>query len=223
MPGEWEEARQSIVEACRRLEATGLVAGASGNVSVRLAPAEGRELVAITPSRVPYRVLRPDQVLVIDFDAEPVAGEGVPSSETLLHLAVYRARRDVGAVIHTHSIYASAFAVAGRDLPAVIDEQVIVLGGAVRVAEYGASATEELAERGVRALGQRQAALLRNHGVLGVGRDLEEALDVVTLVERVAQAVAFAQLLGGAQPLPREVLETEERIFRMQHGLPMEE
>ncbi len=218
----WDEVRAEIVGACQRLEADGLVAGASGNVSVRLPPGD-RELVAITPSRIPYRELRPDQVLIIDFEADPVEGDGVPSSETLTHLAAYRARPDVGAAIHTHSIYASALAVAGQEIPAVIDEQVIVLGGPVPVAEYGMSATEELAQRAIEALGQRQAVLLRNHGVLGVGRELQEALDVVALVERVAKVSVLAQLLGGAHALPERVVEIEEKLFRMQHGFPVEE
>lgn len=219
----WDEVRAAIVDACQRLEAQGLVAGASGNVSVRLPPSEGRELVAITPSRVPYRLLRPEQVLVIDFEGEPVEGEGVPSSETLTHLAAYRARPDVGSVIHTHSVYASALAVAGQELPALLDEQVVALGGPVRVAQYGMAASEELARHAVEALGHRQAVLLRNHGVLGVGRDLEEALDVVTLVERVAKVYVLACLFGQPEPLPAKVIEVEQKVFRMQRGFPLED
>jgi len=218
----WDDVRAAIVDACRRLEGEGLGQGASGNVSVRL-PSEGRDLVAITPSRVPYRALGPEQVLIIDFEGDPVEGEGVPSSETLTHLAAYRARPDAGAAIHTHSVYASALAVAGQEIPAIIDEQVVVLGGPVPVAEYGMSATEDLARRAVEALGWRQAVLLRNHGVLGVGRDLGEALDVVALVERVAKVYVLARLLGQARPLPDEVVELEEKLFRMQHGFPVTE
>ncbi len=207
--------RAAIVDACQRLEADGLVAGTSGNVSVRLPPSQGRELVAITPSRVPYRTLRPEHVLVIDFEGHPVEGDGVPSSEALTHLAVYRARADVGAVIHTHSVYATALAVAGQEIPPIVDEQVVVLGGPVCVAEYGMPATEELARHAVEALGWRGAVLLRNHGALGVGRDLEETLAVVALVERVAKVYVIARLLGEAQPLPAEVVELEEKLFRM--------
>jgi|FLYL01.1.fsa_nt_gi L-fuculose-phosphate aldolase len=216
-----DEVRKAIVEACRRLEVAGLVQGASGNVSVRLAP--DRELCAITPSRVPYRRLTPEQVLIVDFDGEPQDGEGVPSSEALTHFAAYRARRDIGAAIHTHSVYASALAVAGREIPAVIDEQVVLLGGPVRVAEYGMSATEELARHGVEALGRNQAVLLRNHGVLAVGRDLDEALDVAELAERVAKIYVLAQLAGGARPLPEHVVETEQKLYRMQRGFPLED
>ncbi len=218
----WDEVRAAIVDACRRLEAQGLVAGASGNVSVRLPVSEGRELVAITPSQVPYDVLRPDQVLVIDFERTVVEGEGAPSSETVSHLAAYRARPDVGSVIHSHSIYASALALAGREIPCVIDEQVVAIGGPVHVAEYAMSATPDLARNAVEALGMRQAVLLRNHGVLGVGRDLEEALAVVALVERTAQIYLLGRLVGDVRPLPENVVQIEQKFFRIKHGFPLE-
>lgn len=221
----WDDVRTAIVEACRRLDEGGLVAGSSGNVSVRLPAAEGveRELVAVTPTKVPYRVLRPEQVLVIDFEGDPVDGEGVPSTETLMHLAAYRARPDIGAAIHTHSLYASALAVAGEEIPPVIDEQVVYLGGGVPVAEYGMASTEDLAGRAVEALGRRQAVLLSNHGAFGVGGNLEEALAVVELVERVAKVYTLARLVGEARPLPANVVEIEKKIFRMQRGFPQED
>ncbi|MBI3953886.1 MAG: class II aldolase/adducin family protein, partial [Chloroflexi bacterium] len=192
----------------------GLVVGSAGNVSRRLEPWEGRPLLAITPRSKDYQRLTLQQVQVVDFEGEPVEGELVPSAETMLHVAVYRARPDVGAVMHTHSTYASALAVAGLPLPPVLDELVIATGGPVAVAEYGFSGTEELAERAVRALGQRNAVLLRNHGVLGAGADLREALAVCELVERAAQVYILARLLGSAPPLPAEVVELEQGLFR---------
>jgi L-fuculose-phosphate aldolase len=215
--GSRDEARAGVVEACRRIVAVGLVSGASGNVSRRLRQPDG-ELVAITPTRVPYSRLRVEDVLVIDFDAEPVEGEGVPSSETLTHLAVYRARPDVGAVIHTHSVYASVLAVAGLEIPPLVDEQVVALGGAVAVAEYGMSASEDLARKAVAALGERNAVLLRNHGVVGVGVDLEEAAAVCELVERLAKIHVHALALGRASPLPEDVVATETKLYRMLRG-----
>jgi hypothetical protein len=125
---------------------------------------------------------------------------------------------DVGAVIHTHSVYASAFAVAGKAIPCVLDEQVVSLGGAVEVAEYGSSASEELAERAVAALGDRAAVLLRHHGVIGVGAELEEALAVVELVERVAQICVSAAALGGVRELPGDVVRSQQQIYRVMKG-----
>jgi L-fuculose-phosphate aldolase len=214
----WEEEKQQVLAACRRIVAAGLVAGSSGNVSRRVEGPEGAPLVAITPSRVPYHRLTAADILVIDFEGDPVEGEGVPSSETLAHLAVYRARADVGAVIHTHSIYASALAVAGLEIPPLLDEQVVVLGGSVPVAEYAMAGSQELADKACTALGEGNAVLLHNHGVLGVGADLEDAASVCELVERLAQIYVLALALGQVTPLPERVVEVEKKIFRMSRG-----
>lgn len=130
------------------------------------------------------------------------------------HLAVYRARTDVGAVVHTHSVYATALAVAGQDLPVVLDEQVTVLGGAVRVAEFGPSSSEELANNVAAALGDCQAALLRNHGAIAVGHDLAVAVAVAVLLERVAKTYSIANTIGTPQQVPDEVLQQQIEAFR---------
>lgn len=214
----WEDEKREVLEACRRIVAAGLVAGSNGNVSRRVEGPDGAPLVAITPSRIPYHRLTVDDILVIDFEGDPVEGDGVPSSETLVHLAVYTARADVGAVIHTHSIHASALAVAGLEIPPLLDEQVVALGGAVPVAEYVMAGSQELADEACAALGEGNAVLLRNHGALGVGADLEEAVTVCELVERLAQVFMLALGLGKATPLPEHVVEVEKRIFRMSRG-----
>jgi L-fuculose-phosphate aldolase len=214
----WEEEKQQVLGACRRIAAAGLVAGASGNVSRRVEGADGVPLVAITPSQVPYDRLTADDILVIDFERNLLEGEGHPSSETVAHLAVYRARADVGAVIHTHSIYASALAVAGLEIPPLIDEQVVILGGTVPVAEYAMSGSQELADKVCAALGEGYAVLLRNHGLLGVGADLEEAASVCEQVERLARIYVLALGLGPVTPLPENVVEVEKKIFRLIRG-----
>jgi len=208
--------RQEVLNAVRRIVDAGLVAVSSGNVSRRIRR-DGADLFAVTASRVPYHRFGIDDVLVVDEQIDPVFGDGIPSSESLAHLAVYRARPDVGAVIHTHSVYASAFAVAGRPIPPVLDEQVVTLGGAVEVAEYGASASQALADNAVAALGDRAAVLLRNHGVLGVGADLEEAVAVVELVERVARVRLLSEALGGGE-LPAAIVAAEQKVYRMMKG-----
>ncbi len=219
----WDKVRVAIQEACVRLEAEGLVAEASGNVSVRLPSKDGRDLVAITPSQVPYRKLRPEQILIIDYERNVIEGEGKPSSETVTHLTAYRARADVGAVIHSHSVYASALAVAGQDIPPLIDEQVVTLGGGVKVAEFGMSASQDLADNAVKALELRQAVLLRSHGALSVGRDLDEVLAVAALVERMAKIYILARTLGEPLKLPAKIVELEIKYYRMLHGFPAED
>jgi L-fuculose-phosphate aldolase len=210
--------RQDVAAAVGRIVAAGLVAGASGNVSRRIRTPDG-DLIAISASRVPYHRFSADDVVVVDFDIEPVDGEGVPSSESLLHAAIYRARPDVGAVIHTHSVHASAFAVAGEPIPPILDEQVITLGGAVEVAEYGASASQELADNAVAALGDRAAALLRHHGAVGVGEHLEEAIAVVELLERIAHIRALTKTLGSPNELSPEIVAQEQKVYRMMKGM----
>jgi L-fuculose-phosphate aldolase len=222
----YEDVRQAIVEACHRLEAENLVHASSGNVSVRLPKTnDGQELFAMTPSGVPYRVLRPEQVLIVDWDANVVDGDGVgkPSSERKVHFAAYRARPDVNAVIHSHSVYASALAAAGQELPPIIDEMIVCIGGSVPCAPYAMPATPQLADTAIELMGLRQAVLLRNHGAVGVGRDLDEALNVVDMVERTSQIYLLARLMGDVQPIPDNVSQIEMKFFRMQHGLPVDE
>ena len=209
----WSAERAAVCETAQELDRLGLIAGASGNVSL-LIPGEP-PLVAITPSRKTYRAMTPDDIPVIDFDYDSLYGDLPPSSEAALHLAVYRARRDARAVVHTHSVYATVCAVAGIEVPAVIDEVAVTVGGGVRVTGYAPPGTEELADRAVEALEGRSAALISNHGLVTLGKDLETAMDIAALVERAAHICVITRLLGLQRPLPREVLAVEEELFRM--------
>lgn len=211
----WERERREVLEASLQMWRRGLVVGTSGNVSLRLSPVEGREIMAITPSRRYYDTLGPEDIVVVDFEGEPVAGELLPSVETLLHAAIYRARPDVGAIFHTHSVHASALAVAHRELPAILDDQVVFLGGAIQVAPYGLPSTEDLARNVVAALAERNAVLLANHGVIAVGKDLRRGLTCAELVEKAAQAYILAASLGRAHPLPQDMVEIGRTFFNM--------
>lgn len=208
----YEQLRRGVVEAARAMHRSGLVVGSSGNVSARV---DGAELLAITTAGKDYETMGLDEVVVTDFEGEPVEGSGLPSTEMLMHVALYRARPDVRAVMHTHSIYASALAVVGEPLPALIDEMVIALGDSIRVSDYTFPSTEELGEAVVAALGERNAALIRNHGLVGVGRSLAEALHVCQLAEHIAHIYAAAKTLGTPKPLPDEAVETGTALFRM--------
>ena len=156
--------------------------------------------------------------MVVNLDGEPVAPAPMaPSSETRLHLEIYRRRADVRAIAHTHSIYASVAAVIGRDIPPLIDEMLLTIGGPVKVSQYAFPGTAELAAAAYAALGdQRNAALLRNHGVVGVGPDIWEALEVCDLVERLAQIFVLARNFGprAAASLPADAVAAELEMFR---------
>ena len=221
MSNRWETQRRKVTWAAREMAKRGLVSGSSGNVSVRLSPQDATNpLIAVTPSGKPYSDLEEADIVVVDQDGEPVEGDGVPSSETLLHLALYRARPDIAAVVHTHSLFASVAAVAGMEIPPILDEMATTLGGPVRVSEYGFPGSAELADKVALALGDRAAALIRNHGAVGVGGSAQEALEVCTLLERAAQIFIYTSLLGRATPVPQDSIEAEQAIYRMTHGLP---
>ena len=221
MSNRWETQRREVTCAAMEMASRGLVSGSSGNVSVRLSPQDAPDpLIAVTPSGKPYSDLEEADIVVVDQDGEPVEGDGVPSSETLLHLALYRARPDIAAVVHTHSLFASVAAVAGMEIPPILDEMATTLGGPVRVSEYGFPGSAELADKVALALGDRAAALIRNHGAVGVGGSAQEALEVCTLLERAAQIFIYTSLLGRATPVPQNSIEAEQAIYRMTHGLP---
>ena len=229
MPEQWDEQRRELAEATREMYRRGLVGAYSGNTSLRLTGTGDEGLLLVTPTHHPYYRLQPEELVVVNLDGEPVDGEppdskpaspgGMrPSSETRLHLEIYRRRADVRAVAHTHSIYASAAAVVGRDIPPLIDEMLLTIGGPVKVSAYAFPGTQELAEAAYAALGDRNAALLRNHGVVGVGPDIWEALEVCDLVERLAQIFVLARNFGprAAARLPDDAIAAELEMFRRQ-------
>jgi L-fuculose-phosphate aldolase len=210
----WLIPRMAVMEGAQAMFRAGLVVGSSGNVSARCS-ADGADYMAVTATGKDYERLTLKQIVVVDLDGEPVVGDAVPSSETLVHAAIYAARPDVGAVMHTHSVYASGLAVAGVSLPPLIDEMVLVLGGGIEVSNYAFPGTDELGTSVVAALGERNAALIRNHGVVGVGATVAEAFDACQLVERLAQIYNVANAAGSAPALAPDVVASEIELFRM--------
>ena len=209
-----DAAKRRVAEVARKMAELGLVSGTSGNVSARLPDA----LFAITPMGRSYEGMSADDIVVVDGDLYPVEGDLIPSSESLLHVAIYEARPDVGGIVHTHAVYSSAVAVAGLGIPPIVDEMVVALGGEVRVSDYAPPASEELAERVCAALGNRDAALIRNHGAVAVGATPEAALDTSILTERAAKIFVMSSILGRPTALPDEVAESEAAIFEMRRA-----
>ena len=218
-PFDMTDHRNQLYAAVMEMERRGLVAGSSGNASLRLTPVDGSERYLVTPAGLPYEQMTPDDLVEVDENIEPVSGEGIPSTESALHLGIYRRRPDIGGVVHTHSLYASVSAVVGKPIPPIVDEMVVYLGGPVEVAEYGFPGTEELADAAADALGDRRAVLLRNHGMCAVGETIEAALRNAVLAERVAQIHVYAQIAGGATQVPVDAVEAERAVYMMRYGL----
>jgi L-fuculose-phosphate aldolase len=211
---EYEAIRREVLLTAQALATNGLTVGDSGNVSGRVADPD-RLLLAITPHGRYYDLLTPEDIVVVDEEGEPIAGDGIPSAELLLHAAVYRARPDAGAVIHAHPPLASAAAVVGQPIPPILEDQMIFLGGQIEVAPHAMTGSPELVGRALAALGDRNACLLANHGALSVGRDLRAALHACQYLEKVAQAFLYATWAGQVNVLPPEVVKVETAFFKM--------
>jgi L-ribulose-5-phosphate 4-epimerase len=201
------DCKKLVLEAAQRLTREGYLVGTGGNVSVLI---EGEDAIAITPSSMDYLALTEADICIVDFARNLREGEHAPSVETGMHLAVYRQRRDVNAVIHTHQIYPSVFSLLGRPIPALFDEQVANLGAAVEVAPYGLSGSGELLENITAVVGnQCNAFVLRNHGALLLGLSMEHAVRNVKLLDKAAHVYYLALALGQEiSLLPPTMTET---------------
>jgi L-fuculose-phosphate aldolase len=214
----WDSEKKAVIEAAKEMGRKGLVVGAAGNVSLRLKDPSGRELLAITPSGRYYDSLKVDDIVIVDFEGQRVEGKLKASIETVMHIEVYKARKKVNAIVHAHPVFCSVIAVAGLEIPAIIDEQVTYIGGEVKVAEYALPGSPELARNAVSALGPRNAVILANHGALSVGGDMREALTICELLETMARIYVCAIGLGKVNPLPAEVVRLEKAFFASIYG-----
>jgi L-fuculose-phosphate aldolase len=190
------DAREAIVATCRDLSRTGLVVGTAGNVSVR----EG-DLVAVTPSGVRYAELTPELVGVHRLDGTGVEAPLAPTSELPLHLAIYAARPETGAIVHTHSPAATALSTLVDEVPPV-HYYTAMFGGPVLVAPYATYGTQELADNTVRALRDRTACLMGNHGAVTVGPDLVTAHEKCVYLEWLCDVYLRAASAGTPRLLP---------------------
>jgi L-fuculose-phosphate aldolase len=211
-------ARREVLSASRQMSRLGLVASVWGNVSARV---DAAALAVVTPSGVEYERLDEAMLDVVDVaTGRVVRGSLRPTTELPLHLAIYRARRDVGGIVHTHSPWATAHAAAGRDLPPIVEDLAQVVGGPVVCAAYAPPGTEDLAGRVVEALGDRGAALMASHGVVGVGPTVAEALRVCEVVEKGARIHAIACALGDPGVLADGDVARLRRAYLTSYGQP---
>lgn len=200
--------RCEIVKAGKRLWQDGLIAHTDGNISVRL----DEDWVLITPSGVNKGALKPYQILKIHRQSGDLDGNGKPSVETPLHLAIYYVRPDVNAIVHAHPPYATAFAAAGIALTEPVFPEMIVRFGEIPLVPYATPGTSRLAELVAEAFRDHEAALLQNHGAITVGRNLEEACGLMEALEWTAKSLWLAKGLGDVVELtPSEIA----RLFAM--------
>lgn len=183
--------RRGIADACRRMNALGINQGTSGNVSLRV-----KDGLLITPSGMPYDEMRPADIVFMRADGTAPPGQREPSSEWRFHRAILAARPEVGAVVHTHAMFATTLACLGREIPAFHYMVAMAGGDSIRCAPYATFGTQALADNAVRALAGRKACLLANHGMIAVGGTLARALALAVEVETLAAQYWRALQIG---------------------------
>lgn len=206
-----ESVKAEVLECARRFHAEGLVVGTAGNVSGRLPDGT----VVMTPSSLPYETMTLDDLVVVSLDGEVVEGHTSPSTEKALHLECYRTHREVNAVMHSHPVHASMFAVARRPIPAVIEEVTVYVGGDIPVAGYRQTGSDELGVEVASHLGDRSVVLMANHGVVAVGKSPADALHSTQVAERTAHIVWGARLLGEQHDVPAKITEDFADVYKL--------
>ena len=205
---------KDLLDVCRTLNSGKLTIGTWGNFSIR----SGDTSFIITPSGMDYDTLCENDFVLVDLEGTVIEGIRVPSIETKLHSAVYKARKDVHAIAHTHSDYAKSFSIARKPIGPFSEDMVQIVGGQVNVSEYCLPGTEELGKAAAAALGDHNAVLLANHGLVAVGRDIKEAVKTAEVVERNAKSILLSYLTGGPVELSRDDVDAMREFYLNKYG-----
>jgi L-ribulose-5-phosphate 4-epimerase len=207
------EIKNQVFTAMMNLYKADLIRLSAGNISARI----NTDLAAITPRSRSYDIMKPEDICIISLDGKLVEGEFKPSSETPLHTAIYREMPQVGAVVHTHSIYAMTFSASEKKIPLLgVEALAAHSNGPIPVARYvspGSSQAGEVAMEVFRANPGLQALLLRNHGLLTIGPDVETAWQTAYKVETAAQVAYQAFQLGKIVELTSEQVKEIFEIY----------
>lgn len=190
--------KRFLIDACLRMVNSGLTVETWGNISVR-DPETG--YVYLTPSGMPYDTLVDDDIVVMDVDGNRIEGDRKPTIEYAMHLGIMKRRPDVNAVVHTHPVYSQVFALLHENIPPVIDEAAQILGGEVKVTEYALPGSPEMAANAIEAIGDEASCLLANHGAVAVGKDMDAAFRVCTVLEMTSQIYYMARCIGNPLPI----------------------
>ncbi|HOJ82439.1 MAG TPA: L-fuculose-phosphate aldolase [Acetomicrobium flavidum] len=206
-----EEKRQVIVEYGKKLITAGLTRGTGGNISVL---DEKSKLMAISPSGMDYFETKPEDVVVMDLNGKIVDGFRKPSSEWRMHLIFYQKREDVGAVVHTHSMFATTLATLHWEVPPA-SYLIAYAGKKVPCAPYATFGTQEIADAAYNAMGEEyNAVLLANHGLIAVGPDMPSAFGIAEIIEMVCEIYYRAKCVGEPVILPDEEMELMLEKFK---------
>lgn len=212
-----DDLRRELAKLHQELPRNGLVAWTAGNLSARV---PGADLMAIKASGVPYDELTPDAIVVCDLHGELVEGDFAPSSDAATHGYVYRAMPEVGGIAHTHSSYATAWAIRGEPIPCVLTAMADEFGGEIPLGPFALIGDEAIGRGIVDTLeGHRSSAvLMRAHGVFTLGPTPRDAIKAAVMCEDVARTVHLARALGDVVPLDPESIEALHDRYQNVYG-----
>ena len=196
----YEKERNIVLNACREMLKSNLTVGSWGNISLRTEDGN----VVITPSGTNYSKSLPEDMVITDIEGKIIDGKMKPSSERLMHYKIYKNRHDVMAIVHTHSIYSSVLSVTDDRIPPITEDTAMLLGDGVNVSKYALTGTIELADYVVEGLGSNNATIMKNHGAVSVGTDMEQAIVTSQVLEKSASIFITAKMLGKVNILPPE-------------------
>lgn len=202
--------RQELIKYGKKLVETDLTKGTGGNLSVF---DREKQQMAITPSGIDFFDIKEEDIVIMDIDGNVVEGHRLPSSEWYMHLIQYQTRQDIDAIIHAHTTYATVLACLREPLPAS-HYMIAVAGKDVKVADYATYGTKELAINAAKAMEERRAVLLANHGILAGAQDLLNAFNIVEEIEYCSKIYCIAKSIGNPVVLPDDEMELMAEKFK---------
>ena len=203
--------KEEIVNAGRDLFNKGILENNEGNISLRIPK---KDELLITPTGNNYQTCSADQVVHMKFDGTAISTGKLPSTEVKMHVAIYKSRPKAKCIIHTHSTYASMLSILRKEIPIIMEEQVVYLGGSIDVSPYGEAHTEEISKSALIALGYKNGALLANHGVIVCGKSIQNAVKNAELVEKLAKVYWGTLQIGNPHILDIRSLGKFQDMFK---------
>lgn len=205
----YEKIRKQVLEAILEATHIGLIRGTSGNIALR---DDEEDVVAITPSGIPYATMKLEDIAIVSLDGKWLEGQFKPSSETPMHTAVLRARPDIKATVHTHGIFATVNAMSGEDLLPSTPPQAEF--APIHTVPFIMPGSQDLANAVVEKLGDGRVVLMKNHGMFCTGRNIKDAMNAAIFTEEMAEMAIYSKLLGTFQPLPQKVIDDMQAMIK---------
>lgn len=204
-----EKLRKEVVRGAQEIYAKGLVEDGEGNVSVRLSKNE----ILVTPTSTKYDLLTPESIVHMDLDGNVIGSGRIPSTEVKMHLAVYRDRPKVNCVIHDHSTYATIISVLRKNIPILMEQQIIFLGGEIKCTKITEAHTDEMGASALEALDMNNAAILANHGTVICGKSVDHAVRFGIILEKLAKVYWGSLQVGEPLPIPEKNQAEHLKMF----------